>query len=46
MAQEEVGRASNSTAGAGDGLGWQARLRRGWKRFLTALLRSMSAWVV
>ncbi len=37
---------SNRTTAVGDGVGWQARLRRGWQEFLTALLRAMSAWVV
>jgi hypothetical protein len=48
MAQEEtrVRSATGSTAAVGAGPGWQARLRRGWKNFLMALMRAMSAWVV
>jgi hypothetical protein len=45
MAPEEtwVRWASNGTPAVGDGRTWQARLRRGWQEFLTALLRAMSA---
>jgi hypothetical protein len=48
MAQEEtwVYYANNRTASARDGRGRPARFRRGWQKFLTALLRAMSAWVV
>jgi hypothetical protein len=48
MAQEgtRVRCLSNSTAGAGDGMGWQAQFRRGWQKFLTALRQAMSAGVV
>ena len=38
--------ASNGTPAVGEGVGWQARPRRGWQQFLTALLRALSAWVV
>ncbi len=40
MAQEET------TTADGDEVRWPARWRRGWEKFLTALLRALSAWVV
>ena len=45
MAHEEtrVRCTSNGTTAVGDGLRWQARLRRGWQKFLTALMQAMSA---
>jgi hypothetical protein len=48
MSQEEarVRCRSNGTTAVGEGLGWQARLRREWQKFLTALMRAMSGWAV
>jgi hypothetical protein len=48
MAQEEtrVRWGSNGTTAVGDEVGWQGRWRRGWQKFLTALMRAMSAGVM
>jgi hypothetical protein len=47
MGQEEarVRCTGSGTAAVGEGVGWQARWRRGWQKFLTALLQALSAWI-
>jgi hypothetical protein len=48
MAPEEtwVRWASNGTPAVGEGAGWGEQWRRGWQKFLTALMRAMSGWAV